>query len=188
MVLSTTPTKEELLKSDATLKSITIKNHKLDFSSTEKKYFLDVKNSEKKLNIKVEATNDKSTIKIDNPKLKIGKNTITITVTSEDKSKEEKYQIIVTRAEAKKKVIQTCPDTTSSREWIIFSILLFLAFSLGIVLGYLVCKKDIIKKIFQKRKDKKIKEEEKKAKEEEKKLSDTIELDSTKILEKAKKK
>jgi hypothetical protein len=108
--------------------------------------------------------------------------------TLKDKSKEEKYQIIVTRAEAKKKVIQTCPDTTSSREWIIFSILLFLAFSLGIVLGYLVCKKDIIKKIFQKRKDKKIKEEEKKAKEEEKKLSDTIELDSTKILEKAKKK
>ena len=184
--LTTTPTDEELLKADATLKKLKIKGYKLEFSSTEKKYFLEVPYTVTKLNITTEATNEKSEVKLDNPKLKIGKNTITITVTSEDKSSTETYTIEVTRKEQKKEVVQTCPDTTSTKEWIIYSISLFLSFTAGIVLGYFLCKKDVLKKIFQKRKEKKKKKEEEPV--EIQTLSDTIELDTTKILEKAKKK
>lgn len=183
VVLTKTPTEEELLKSNATLKKLKIKGQKLDFLPDEKKYFLEVKYNIKKLNIEVEATNKKSDIKIDNPKLKIGKNTITITVISEDKTAEETYQVIVTRKDQKKEVVKTCPDVTSKREWVIFYISLIITMTLGIVLGYFLCKKDILKKIFKKRKKK-----EKKKDEKEDALSDTIELDTTQILEKAKKK
>ena len=58
---------------------------------------------------------------------------------------------MVTRKEAKKKIIQTCPDTTSVKEWIIFSAGLLLTFTLGIVLGYVLCKKGIIQRIFKKK-------------------------------------
>lgn len=179
--LTTTPTEDELLKQDATLLSLKIKGYKLDFSKDEKKYFLEVKNKVKKLKVTAKAKNPKSKVKLDNPKLKIGKNTINVNVTSEDGKNNENYQVIVTRKEAKKKVVKTCPDTTSMKEWITYYASLFVLFTAGLILGYFLCKKDVINKIFKKRAERKKKKEEKKKQKEE--INDTIELDTTKVLE-----
>lgn len=180
--LSLTPTDEEKLKADATLKELVIKNQTIDFKPEEKKYYLEVPYKTKKLTITPTATNEKAKVEMDSTKLKVGKNTITITVTSEDGANTETYQILVTRAEQKKEIVQTCPDETSTREWIIYSVSMIITFTLGIVLGYFLCKKDVLKKIFKK------KEKKKEEPVEVESLSDTIELDTTKVLEKAKKK
>ena len=109
--------------------------------------------------------------------LKVGKNIIKVLVTSEDGSNKETYTLTITRQEQEKKVVQTCPDETSTREWIVFSVSMILTFTLGIVLGYFVCKKEVLKKIFKK-KNKKEKPEEIDT------LSDTIELDAKKVSDK----
>ena len=151
--LTLTPTDEELLKQDATLKDLVVKGQELTFESTEKKYYLTVDYDINKLDVVATPKNEKATVKIDgNNKLIVGKNTIKITVTSEDETKKEDYQILVTRNEQKKKVVQTCPEVTSTFEWIIFSIGLLVTFTLGIILGYILCKKDVLSKLFKKKK------------------------------------
>lgn len=184
--LDTTPTDEELLKADATLKKLTIKGVKLKFKSEEKKYFIDVPYKTKKLNITYKSTNEKAKVEMSNTKLKIGKNTITIKVTSEDGENENIYELIVTRAEQRKEIVKTCPDETSSKEWLIYSISMFLVFSIGLILGYLLKKFEVFTKIKNKLKSLK-KEKPKEEPVEVESLSDTIELDTTKILEEAKK-
>lgn len=176
--LTLTPTEEELLKADATLSDLKIKNQTIDFTKDEKKYYLTVPYKTTKLDITATATNPNSKIEIDTTKLKVGKNTITITVTSEDSTNTETYQIIVTREKEKKKIVQTCPDVTSSKEWIIFTVATLLTFTLGIVLGYFLCKKDVLKKIFSKFKRK---EKPKKEPVELETLSDTIEIDTKEV-------
>lgn len=176
--LTLTPTDEELLKADATLSNITIKNQKIDFKKDEKKYYLTVPYKIKKLDVTTAATNPNSKVEIDSTKLNVGKNTITITVVSEDKSKTETYQIIVTREKEKKKIVQTCPDVTSSREWILFTVATLVTFTLGILLGYFLCKKQVLQKIFRKLKRKKKDEEEPVEVEI---LSDTIEINPGQI-------
>lgn len=153
--LELTPTEEELKKADATLKSLTVKEQKIDFDSTEKKYYITVNNDVTKLTITATPKNEKAKVEVaGNKKLNVGKNTVTVTVTSEDATKKEVYQIIVTRKEAKKEVVHTCPDVTSTKEWIIFSVTMLFTFTLGIVLGYFLCKKDVLKKLFKKKEKK----------------------------------
>ena len=152
VTLKLTPTDAELLKANATLKGIAIKGEKLDFDSSEKKYYLTVPYKTTKLAITATPANEKAKVEITGEKkLIVGKNTVKITVTSEDKSKIETYQIIVTRQDEEKEIVQTCPDETSSREWILFSVGLLITFTLGIILGYVLCKKDVFKKLFKKK-------------------------------------
>ena len=154
VTLKTTPTPEEIKLADATLKNITIKGYKLDFNKDEKKYYLTVDYDVKKLTVNTVANNEKANVQITgNDKLIVGKNTIKIQVTSEDKTKTETYQIIVTRNPEEKEIVETCPDETSTTEWIIFTAGMLLTFTLGIVLGYFLCKKEILKKIFKKKKE-----------------------------------
>lgn len=172
VTLNLTPTDEELLKANALLKFLDIKGEKIDFDPSEKKYYLTVPYKTKKLTITAKPQNEKASVQIDGEKkLIVGKNNVKITVVSEDKTKIENYQIIVTRQDQEKQIVQTCPDTTSTKEWVIFSIAMLLTFTLGIVLGYYLCKKDIITKVFTK------KEKEKPAEIET--LSDTIDLSET---------
>lgn len=176
--LTMTPTEEEKLKANALLKTLSVEDYDIEFTSDQKKYTLTVPYKVKKVKILAEAENENAPIEMEGTtSLKVGKNIIKILVTSEDGSNKETYTLSITREEEVKKVVQTCPDETSSREWIIFSICMLLTFTLGIVLGYFVCKKELIKKIFKK------KQKEEKP-EEIDTLSDTIELDSEKINDK----
>ena len=172
VTLKTTPTPEEIKLADASLKNLTVKGYKLDFTKDEKKYYLTVDYDVKKLTVNALPNNEKADVKITgNDKLIVGKNTIKIVVTSEDKTKVDTYQIVVTRNDEEKEIKETCPDTTSTTEWIIFTVCMVLTFTLGIVLGYFLCKKEVLKKIFKKKK-----EEEPVAIET---LSDTIDLSDT---------
>ena len=172
VTLKTTPTPEELKLADATLKNLTVKGQKLEFNKDEKKYYLTVDYKTNKLVVNATPNNEKATVKITgNDKFIVGKNAIKIVVTSEDKSKTETYQIIVTRNAEEKEIVKICPDETSTTEWIIFTVSMLLTFTLGIVLGYFLCKKEVLKKIFKKKKG-----EEPVAIET---LSDTIDLSDT---------
>lgn len=152
VTLNITPTDEELKAQDTTLKSLSIKGQKIDFSSTEKKYYINVDYETTKLNITAVATNPEAEVKITgNSKFVVGKNTVKVNVTSADKSKTDAYQIIVTREEEEKEIVKTCPDSTSKREWIIFTASLVGVFTIGIVLGYILGKNGVIGKIFKKK-------------------------------------
>lgn len=165
VTLKMTPTEEEIKKANANLKKLEVKGYNIDFSKDIKKYTLTVPYKVTKLNIKAEAENEKATIITQgNNNLKVGRNTVKIEVTSEDEKNKENYTINVTRQEEEKEVVKTCPDTTSTNEWIMFSICMFITFTLGIILGYFLCKKEILKKLFKRKKSK------------EEKLSDTIEI------------
>lgn len=173
VTLNVTPTEEELKAQDTTLKSLAIKGQKIEFVPTEKKYYINVDYDTTKLNITATPTNPNAEINITgNLKFIVGKNTVKVTVTSEDKTKTDTYQIIVTRENEEKEIVKTCPDTTSKKEWIIFTISLLLTFTLGIVLGYFLCKKEVLNKLFKKNK----KEE---TPVEIETLSDTIDLSDT---------
>ena len=91
---------------------------------------------------------------------------------SKDKSKNETYTIIVTREDEKKEIIKTCPDSTSKKEWIIFTASLLLTFTLGIVLGYFLCRKEVLNKLFKKKQKEEVPVEIET-------LSDTIDLSNT---------
>ncbi len=183
VTLKLTPTEEELLKANALLKDLKIKNQKIDFDQNEKKYYLTVPYKTSSLDITATPVNSKAKVEIQGyKKLYVGKNTIKIVITSEDKTKVETYQIIVTREDEKKEIVQTCPDEVSTKEWIMFTVSMLLTFTLGIVLGFIVCKKDIIEKVFRKKKNKENKVEVET-------LSDTIDLsDSIKEVNKKRKK
>ncbi len=156
VTLSLTPTEEELLKSNADLKSLEVENFDIDFTKDLKKYTLTVPYETDKINIIAEAENPNATIEMEGTtNLKVGRNTIKIVVTSEDTENKNTYVLTVLREEEEKEVIETCPDETTSREWILFSISMVVTFTLGIILGYFVCKKEVLKKLFKKRKNKK---------------------------------
>ena len=176
--LTMTPTEEEKIKANALLKKLSIEGYDIDFSSDQKKYTLTVPYKEKKVKVLAEAENENAPIEMEGTtSLKVGKNIIKILVTSEDGSTKETYTLTITREKQEKKIVQTCPDETSTREWIVFSVSMLLTFTLGIVLGYFVCKKEVLRKIFKK-KNKKEKPEEIDT------LSDTIELDAKKVSDK----
>ena len=176
--LTMTPTEEEKIKANALLKKLSIEGYDIDFSSDQKKYTLTVPYKEKKVKVLAEAENENAPIEMEGTtSLKVGKNIIKILVTSEDGSTKETYTLTITREKQENKVVQTCPDETSTREWIVFSVSMLLTFTLGIVLGYFVCKKEVLRKIFKK-KNKKEKPEEIDT------LSDTIELDAKKVSDK----
>lgn len=182
ITLNTTPTEEELKAQDATLKTLTIKGQKIEFNSTEKKYYINVDYETTKLNITATPNNEEAEVKIvGNSKFVVGKNTVKINVTSKDKTKTETYQVIVTREKEEQEVVKTCPEETSKKEWIIFTVSLILTFTLGIVLGYFLCRKEVLNKLFKRKK----KEE---TPVEIETLSDTIDLsDTVNKLEKEKK-
>lgn len=176
--LTMTPTEEEKIKANALLKKLSIEGYDIDFSSDQKKYTLTVPYKEKKVKVLAEAENENAPIEMEGTtSLKVGKNIIKILVTSEDGSTKETYTLTITREKQEKKIVQTCPDETSTREWIVFSVSMLLTFTLGIVLGYFVCKKEVLRKIFKK-KNKKEKPQEIDT------LSDTIELDAKKVSDK----
>lgn len=178
VTLNVTPTAEELLKQDTTLKSLTIKNQKLDFDKAEKKYYLTVENSVDSLNITAVPTNEKAKVQIEgNKKINVGKNTIKITVTSEDGTKTDTYQIIVTKKEAEKEITQTCPNLNNMGNWnafiwIIITVIALVTFTLGIFLGYILCKKGVLQKLFKKKEKEEVPVEIET-------LSDTIDLSET---------
>ncbi len=150
--LELTPTEEELKLADASLTSLEIKDQKIEFNPEEVKYYLEVPYNITSLEITPKTTNENATFEISgNDKFIVGKNTVNIKVTAEDGTTTKTYSIIVTRLQQNKKIVQTCPDTTSLKEWIIFSVGLLLTFTLGIFLGYVLCKKGIIQKIFKKK-------------------------------------
>lgn len=150
--LELTPSEEELKKMNANLNTLEIKGQKIEFNPEEVKYYLDVTYDVKELEIVATPANEAAQIQIvGNDKLVVGKNTVNITVTAEDGTTTKTYSILVTRLAENKKIVPTCPDTTSVKEWIIFSVGLFLTFTLGIVLGYVLGKKDILSKIFKKK-------------------------------------
>lgn len=150
--LELTPSEEELMKANANLSGLEIKDQKIEFNQDEVKYYLDVPYDVKALEINATAVNPNAQVAISGAdKLIVGKNTVNIVVTAEDTTTTKTYSIMVTRLEAKKKIVPTCPDTTSTKEWIIFSAGLFLTFTLGIVLGYFLCKKEVLQKIFKKK-------------------------------------
>lgn len=153
VTLNVTPTEAELKAADTTLSGLSIKGQKIEFSPTEKKYYINVDYETTKINLTATPTNPNATIEITgNTRFVVGKNnTVKILVTSEDKTKTDTYQIIVTREEEKKEIVKTCPDTTSKKEWIIFTASLAVIFTLGIVLGYVLGKKDVLAKIFKKK-------------------------------------
>ncbi len=173
--LTITPTEEEKLKANALLKAIEIKDFEIEFSKEIKKYTLSVPYKTKKLKINAEAENPNAKVEIDKSNnLKVGKNEIKIVVTSEDTENTETYILNVTREKEEKKIVQTCPDVTSTKEWIIFSVALLITFTLGIVLGFYMSKKDVLKKIFKKKEKKEVAEEINT-------FSDTIEIDTKKV-------
>ena len=165
VTLKMTPTEEELVKANTKLKSLKVDKFKIDFNADTKKYTLSVPYKTKKLNILAEAENPNATINMEG-------NT-TLKVTSEDNENKDTYVLSVTREKEEQKVVQTCPDETSTREWIMFTVSMLLTFTLGIVLGYFLCKKEVLRKIFHK-KNKEEKPEEIDT------LSNTIEIESIK--------
>ena len=168
--LELTPTEEELKLMNTKLTELKIKGQKIDFNVEEVKYYLDVTYDVKSLEITATPENEAAQVQITGAdKLIVGKNTVNILVTAEDGTTTKTYSILVTRLAENKKIVPTCPDTTSVKEWIIFSVGLFLTFTLGIVLGYILGKKDILSKIFKK---KEVKEEAVEIQT----LSDTIDL------------
>ncbi len=168
--LELTPTEEELKLMNTKLTELKIKGQKIDFNVEEVKYYLDVTYDVKSLEITATPENEAAQVQITGAdKLIVGKNTVNILVTAEDGTTTKTYSILVTRLAENKKIVPTCPDTTSIKEWIIFSVGLFLTFTLGIVLGYILGKKDILSKIFKK---KEVKEEAVEIQT----LSDTIDL------------
>lgn len=174
VTLKMTPTEEELVKANTKLKSLKVDKFKIDFNADTKKYTLSVPYKTKKINILAEAENPNATINMEgNTTLKVGRNVINIVVTSEDTENKDTYVLSVTREKEEQKVVQTCPDETSTREWIMFTVSMLLTFTLGIVLGYFLCKKEVLKKIFHKKK----KEEKPEAIDT---LSNTIEIESIK--------
>ena len=174
VTLKMTPTEEELVKANTKLKSLKVDKFKIDFNADTKKYTLSVPYKTKKLNILAEAENPNATITMEgNTTLKVGRNVINIVVTSEDTENKDTYVLLVTREKEEQKVVQTCPDETSTREWIMFTVSMLLTFTLGIILGYFLCKKEVLKKIFHKKK----KEEKPEAIDT---LSNTIEIESIK--------
>ena len=150
--LELTPTEEELKLANANLSNIEIKDQKLEFSSEEVKYFLNVNYDVISLEITATPENEAAQVNVSgNEKLIVGKNTVNIVVTAEDGITTKTYSIVVTRLPENNKIVKTCPNTTTALEWIIFSAGLFVTFTLGIVLGYFLCKNGILQKIFKKK-------------------------------------
>ena len=173
VTLNVTPTPEELAAQDTTLKALSIKGQKIDFNSNEKKYYVNVDYDVTKINITATPNNPEAEVTITgNSKFVVGKNTVKINILSKDKTKNDTYQIIVTREDETKKIVKTCPDSTSNKEWIIFTVSLLLTFTLGIVLGYFLCKKEVLNKIFKKKNKEEVPVEIET-------LSDTIDLSDT---------
>lgn len=150
--LELTPTEEELKLANANLSELKIKDQKLEFNPDEVKYYLNVNYDVKTLEITATPVNENAKVEVTGAdKLIVGKNTVTITVTAEDGTTTKTYSLLVTRLSQNNKIIKTCPDSTSLKEWIIFSVGLFLTFTLGIVLGYILGRKDLLGKIFKKK-------------------------------------
>jgi hypothetical protein len=150
--LELTPSEEELRLANANLSTLEIKGQKIEFNADEVKYYLNVDYDVTSLDITAVPANENAKVEINgNEKFVVGKNTVNIVVTSEDGTTNKTYSILVTRLSQNKKIIKTCPDTTSVKEWIIFSAGLVLMFTLGIVLGYILGKKGVLQKIFKKK-------------------------------------
>ena len=85
--------------SDITLKSLTLSKGKIDFDKNKFIYTTDVDYSVDEISVEAIPTSDKASVKIDkSDKLEVGKNEITITVTSEN-GNTGKYVVIVNRLE-----------------------------------------------------------------------------------------
>ena len=82
-------------EADATLKTLTIKNYDIDFSSEVLDYELKVLKNVDKLDITAKAVDSKANVKITNPKLSIGENEIKIEV--ENDGSKNTYTIKVTK-------------------------------------------------------------------------------------------
>ena len=180
VTLKLTPTEEEIVKANADLKTLVVEKFDIEYTKELKKYTLSVPYETKKVSILAEAENPNALVQLEGTTdLKVGRNTIKVVVTSEDKQNINTYVITITREEEEKEVVQTCPDETSKREWIIFSVGMFVTFTLGIILGYFLCKKEVFKKLFKKKKKEKPEEIDT--------LSDTIKMEPIKTKKENKK-
>ena len=92
---------KKVKSSDATLKSLTIKDEEIKFKPSTTKYTLNVDNDVTSLDITAKANNSKATVKITgNKDFEVGENIVKITVRAEDGTSKV-YTITVTRAEEK---------------------------------------------------------------------------------------
>ena len=82
-------------EADVTLKSLTIKNHEIDFDSEVTDYEIKVLKNVDKLDIKAVANSKNATVKITNPKLTVGENEVKVEVTNDGNTGE--YIIKVTK-------------------------------------------------------------------------------------------
>lgn len=103
------------LSSDASLKELIVENYSIEFDKNTYLYELTVPNNITQLNIKATPNNTKASINIENKKLEIGKNYITITITAEDKTT-CKYTIIVTREKKEQQKNNINRETSSTTE------------------------------------------------------------------------
>ena len=90
-------------EADVTLKSLTIKNHKIDFSSEVTDYEIKVLKNVSKLDIEAKATDRNANVKITNPTLQIGENTVKIEVSNDGNT--NTYQIKVTKLDEDDKTL-----------------------------------------------------------------------------------
>ena len=94
-------TEDNKKSNDATLKSLTISEGKINFDKNKTEYNIEVSNDIEKITLKAEANNSKSKVTLPNDlSLKLGKNAFEIKVEAEDKTTKI-YKINVTRLERK---------------------------------------------------------------------------------------
>lgn len=79
-MITYTVTVSKRSEADVTLKSLTIKDHDIDFNSEVTDYELKVLKNVDKLDIKAQASDSKANVKITNPKLNVGANEVKIEV------------------------------------------------------------------------------------------------------------
>ena len=103
-----TVTKRE--EADTTLKSLTIKNYKIDFSSDVTNYELKVLKNVSKLEIEAKATDKNAKVKITNPNLQTGENTVKIEVINDGNT--TTYTIKVTKLNEDDKTLANLKSLT----------------------------------------------------------------------------
>ncbi|MBQ8892748.1 MAG: cadherin-like beta sandwich domain-containing protein [Bacilli bacterium] len=109
-MLTYTLTVTKRSEADVTLKSLTIKNHKIDFDKEVTDYSIKVLKSVDKLDIEAKATDSKAEVKITNPKLSVGENEVKIEVNNDGNT--NTYIIKVTKLDEDDKTLANLKSLT----------------------------------------------------------------------------
>ncbi len=162
----------EFVKSDGTLKSLTIKNHEIDFDSDTYEYIIDASVLENNLDIHYETTNPASSVKLTGNTLNKNENIIKLEITSEDKTTTKEYIIKVNKEikehskETNTSIFDKAEFSKTELKLIITAIVTIGLIILGILFYFMFIKKrkryclkikrinlSILKQLFKKKKD-----------------------------------